>query len=157
MREWTNALAACAAAEAGNPRGAAVPKEKDPHLIAGAAGVAACMGADFVKVNPPKPEDGRSSAEALKESCVAAGRTGVICSGGTSQDGVAFLRALHDQIHIGGAVGNATGRNIHQRPLDEALRLCSAISAVTVGLKDVDFAVRVYRGEETWTTPQVQL
>ena len=41
------------------PRGKAVTAEKDPDLIAGAAGVALCLGADFVKVNPPKPEDGR--------------------------------------------------------------------------------------------------
>ena len=66
-----------------------------------------------------------------------------------------FLTQLHDQIHIGGACGNATGRNIHQRPLDEALRLCSAISAVTVGDRDVDFAIRVYQGEESWTAPTV--
>jgi len=137
------------------PRGSAVGKEKDPHLIAGAAGLAACMGADFTKVNPPKPEDGRSSSEALREACAAAGRTGVICSGGTSQDGVAFLTELHNQIHIGGAVGNATGRNIHQRPLDEATRLCSAISAITVGDCDVDFAVRVYQGTEVWSNPVV--
>jgi len=135
------------------PRGQAVAQEKDPHLIAGAAGLAACMGADFTKINPPKPTDGRTSAEALREACSAAGRTGVICSGGTSQDGVQFLTELHNQIHIGGAVGNATGRNIHQRPLDEAIRLSAAISAVTVGNTEVDFAVRVYQGEETWANP----
>ena len=45
------------------PRGKAVTAEKDPDLIAGAAGVALCLGADFVKVNPPKPEDGRTPAE----------------------------------------------------------------------------------------------
>ena len=50
------------------PRGKAVTAEKDPDLIAGAAGVALCLGADFVKVNPPKPEgdDTRTPAEALK-------------------------------------------------------------------------------------------
>ena len=135
------------------PRGNAVGKEKDPHLIAGAAGLAACMGADFTKINPPAPEDGRSSSEALREATAAAGRTGVICSGGTSQDAVVFLTELHNQIHVGGAVGNATGRNIHQRPLDEAVRLCSAISAITVGNCDVEFAVRVYQGEERWSNP----
>ncbi len=36
------------------PRGKAVLNEKDPHLIAGAAGVAAALGTDFVKVNYPK-------------------------------------------------------------------------------------------------------
>ena len=137
------------------PRGQAVGKEKTPHLIAGAAGLAACMGADFTKVNPPKPEDGRSSAESLREAVSAAGRTGVICSGGTSQDGVKFLTELHNQIHIGGAVGNATGRNIHQRPLGEAVRLSAAISAITVGDHDVDFAIRVYRGEESYSNPKI--
>ena len=44
------------------PRGKAVAAEKDPDLIAGAAGVALCLGADFVKVNPPKPEDGTPAA-----------------------------------------------------------------------------------------------
>jgi DhnA family fructose-bisphosphate aldolase class Ia len=139
------------------PRGAAVKVEKAPHLIAGAAGVAACMGADFTKVNPPSPTDGRTSAEALVEATQAGGRCGVICSGGTSQDAVSFLTKLHDQIHIGKAVGNATGRNIHQRDLDEAIRLCAAVSAVTVGDHDVDFAIKVYKGEETYKNPTVEL
>lgn len=38
------------------PRGTAVKDEKDPHLIAGATGVGACLGTDFVKVNYPKKE-----------------------------------------------------------------------------------------------------
>jgi len=37
-----------------SPGGKAVADEKDPHLIAGATGVAACLGSDFVKVNYPK-------------------------------------------------------------------------------------------------------
>ncbi len=139
------------------PRGEAVKEEKDPHLSAGAAGVAACMGADFTKVNPPKPTDGRGSAEALVEAVRAGGRCRVICSGGTSTSGEKFLKNLHDQIHIGGAAGNATGRNIHQRPLDEAIRLCAAVSAVTVGDHDVDFALKVYAGEETYANPTVEL
>ena len=36
------------------PRGQAVSDEKDPQLISGAAGVAACIGADFAKVNYPR-------------------------------------------------------------------------------------------------------
>ena len=34
------------------PRGKGVKDEKDSHLIAGAAGTAATLGTDFVKVNP---------------------------------------------------------------------------------------------------------
>ncbi|MDP2401094.1 MAG: aldolase, partial [Actinomycetota bacterium] len=65
------------------PRGKAVADEKDAHLIAGAAGVAVSIGADFVKVNPPKGTDAASSAELLKEASLAAGRTGLVCAGGS--------------------------------------------------------------------------
>lgn len=126
------------------PRGKAVKDEKDPHLIAGAAGVAACLGSDFVKVNYPKKE-GVDSAEALKEATLAAGRTKVVCAGGESDDVKLFLQKLHDQIHISGAAGNATGRNIHQKPLREAVRMCNAIYAVTVDNRSVEDAYKVYK------------
>lgn len=73
------------------PRGAAVKDEKDPHLIAGATGVGACLGTDFVKVNYPKKE-GAKSAEIFKEAVKAAGRTKVVCAGGTSDEAEAFLK-----------------------------------------------------------------
>ncbi|GAB4275897.1 MAG: aldolase [Coriobacteriia bacterium] len=130
------------------PRGKAVPDEKDPHLIAGAAGVAACLGADFVKVNPPKATDEKSSAELLKEASMAAGRTGLVCAGGSTVDAKTFLTQLWEQIHVGGAVGNATGRNIHQRDHDEAVRLTKAISAVTLADYDADQALAVFEGRE---------
>lgn len=130
------------------PRGKAVTAEKDPDLIAGAAGVALCLGADFVKVNPPKPEDGRTPAEALHVASDAAGRTGLVCAGGSTVDAKTFLTQLYDQIHIGGAVGNATGRNIHQRSLDEATRLTKAISAITLADYTVDQALEVFEGKK---------
>ncbi|MCX8006965.1 MAG: aldolase [Coriobacteriia bacterium] len=130
------------------PRGRAVPDEKDPHLIAGAAGTAVCLGADFVKVNPPKATEDKSSAELLKEASLASGRTGLVCAGGSTVAADVFLRQLWEQIHVGGARGNATGRNIHQRPLDEAVRLTKAISAVTLGDWSVEDAVAVFKGEK---------
>ena len=48
-----------------------------------------------------------------------------------------------DQINISGCRGNATGRNIHQKPLDEAVRLANAISAITIDGKSVEEAVKV--------------
>jgi len=129
------------------PRGKAVANEKDAHLIAGAAGAACCLGSDFVKCNPPKGDDVSTSAEKLKEACAAAGRTGLVCAGGSTVDAKTFLTQLYDQIHIGGAIGNATGRNIHQRPLEEAVRLTKAISAITLGDKSVDEALAVFNGE----------
>jgi DhnA family fructose-bisphosphate aldolase class Ia len=133
------------------PRGRAVKDEKDAHLIAGAAGTAVCLGADFVKVNPPKGNDTASSAELLKESAKAAGRTGLVCAGGSTVDATTFLTQLYDQIHTGGASGNATGRNIHQRGLDEAVRLTKAISAVTLADYTPDRALKVFNGEEDFS------
>ena len=130
------------------PRGKAVKAEKDPALIAGAAGVALCLGADFVKVNPPKPEDGSSPAEALKVATMASGRTGLVCAGGSTVAAETLLTQLYDQIHTGGAVGNATGRNIHQRSLDEAVRLTKAISAITLADYSVEDALDVFNGDE---------
>jgi len=133
------------------PRGKAVANEKDAHLIAGAAGVAVSLGADFVKVNPPKGDDAASSAEKLKEASMAAGRTGLVCAGGSTVDAKTFLTQLWEQIHVGGATGNATGRNIHQRELGEAVRLTKAISAITLADYDADRALRVFEGAEDFT------
>ena len=133
------------------PRGKAVADEKDAHLIAGAAGVALCLGADFVKVNPPKGSADATSAELLKEAALASGRTGLVCAGGSTVDPTTFLTQLHEQIHVGGARGNATGRNIHQRSLDEAVRLTKAISAITLADYDVERALAVFEGREDFS------
>ena len=137
------------------PRGKAVTNEKAADLIAGAAGVAACLGADFVKVNPPK-EEGKKSAELLKQASKAAGRTGLVCAGGSTVDAETFLTQLWEQIHVGGAAGNATGRNIHQRSLDEAVRLTRAISAVTFSDYDPQEALDVFKGIDPYTAPEAE-
>lgn len=125
------------------PRGKAVLEELDPHLVAGAAGVAAALGSDFAKVNYPV-KAGKSSAEILKEAVAAAGRTKVVCAGGASGDVETFFKTLYDQIHISGASGNATGRNIHQKPLKDAIKMCNAIYAITVENADVEAAWKIY-------------
>jgi fructose-bisphosphate aldolase / 6-deoxy-5-ketofructose 1-phosphate synthase len=127
------------------PRGKAVKEEKDPHLIAGAAGAAACLGTDFAKVNYPKKE-GAESKEIFKEAILAGGRTKVVCAGGGSESVDKFLGQLYDQIHVSGAAGNATGRNIHQKSLPEAIRMCNAVYAVTVEDASVEEAMKVYKG-----------
>jgi fructose-bisphosphate aldolase / 6-deoxy-5-ketofructose 1-phosphate synthase len=128
------------------PRGIAVKDEKDPHLIAGAAGVAATLGSDFVKVNYPEKAN-QDSPQKFREAVQAAGRTKVVCAGGGSTEARSFLQRLHDQIHISGAAGNATGRNIHQRPLEEAVRFCNAIYAITIENYSVDAAYKIYMGD----------
>ncbi|MCX6668201.1 MAG: aldolase, partial [Methanothrix sp.] len=106
----------------------------------------ASLGSDFVKVNYPQ-KAGCNSAEIFKEAVWAAGRTKVVCAGGESTDARFFLQRLHDQIHISGAAGNATGRNIHQRPLAEAVRLCNSIYAVTVENASTEEAWEIYQGD----------
>ncbi len=138
------------------PRGKAVAAEKDADLIAGAAGVALCLGSDFVKVNPPTPTEEATSAQLLKRASVAAGRCGVVCAGGSTVDPQTFLTQLYDQIHTGGADGNATGRNIHQRPLDEAVRLTKAISAITFADYDPQEALDVYKGIDDFTLEDIK-
>lgn len=128
------------------PRGKAVTEEKSPDIIAGAAGVAACLGTDFVKVNAPKKE-GANSAELLKIATQAAGRTKLVCAGGSSSEVEPFLKSLHEQLHVGGAMGNATGRNIHQKPLVEAVRFCNAIAAITIDGKSVEEAMKIYNSK----------
>lgn len=133
------------------PRGKAVMDETDAHLIAGAAGTALCLGADFVKVNPPKGDDSQSSAEKLVEASKASGRTGLVCAGGSTVAADVFLQQLWEQIHVGGAKGNATGRNIHQRSLAEAVRLTKAISAITLADWSAEDALAVFNGEKDFS------
>ena len=124
------------------PRGKAVKDEKDAHLIAGATGVAVSLGSDFVKINYPK-QKGKESKELLKEAIMSAGRTGVVCAGGSSTDVKVFLQRLRDQIDVG-ASGNATGRNIHQKGFKEAVAMCNAIYAITVENKSVEHAIKIH-------------
>ncbi|WP_414041861.1 aldolase [Acidithiobacillus sp. M4-SHS-6] len=125
------------------PRGKAVGiREQDPHLIAGAAGLVACLGGDFAKVNPPLDDQGSMDARLLGEAAAAAGRTQVICAGGSETDAESFLKRLHDQIHLGGTQGCATGRNVHQRSQADAIRFCQAIHAIVVHNQSVEEAVK---------------
>ena len=40
-----------------------------------------------------------------------------------------------------------TGRNLHQRPLDEAVRFCNAITSITAYDKSVEEAFKIYTGD----------
>ncbi|PKY10124.1 aldolase [Acidithiobacillus marinus] len=123
------------------PRGKAVGKrEQDSHMIAGAAGLVACLGADFAKVNPPLDDQGNMDAHLLGEAVAAAGRTQVICAGGSETDAKSFLQRLHEQIHLGGTQGCATGRNVHQRSQADAIGFCRAIHAMVVHNQSVEEA-----------------
>jgi fructose-bisphosphate aldolase / 6-deoxy-5-ketofructose 1-phosphate synthase len=125
------------------PRGKAVPHERHPDLIAGAAGVAVCLGADFVKLNAPDAPDSMKGAELLHRAVQAAGTTKIICSGGPSTSTEDFLQNLHNQIHVGGAMGAAVGRNIHQKSLKDAVKFCNTLAAVIFDNASVHDAKRL--------------
>jgi fructose-bisphosphate aldolase / 6-deoxy-5-ketofructose 1-phosphate synthase len=114
------------------PRGKAVKNERDGALIAGAAGVANSLNADFAKVNPPDADATNSSAQWLKVAQEAAGNTKLICSGGKTVAPEQFIKELREQLTVGGIFGTATGRNIHARPLKDAVEMTKAISAVVI-------------------------
>ncbi|MDA0716328.1 MAG: aldolase [archaeon] len=128
------------------PRGKAVTDEKDPQLISGAAGVAACIGADFAKVNYPRAWEGMTQPESFRVAVEAAGRTGIICSGGGSLPARDFLQRLHDQVNISGCRGAATGRNIHQKSIEEAVRMTAACHAIICAGASVDEAMAIFEG-----------
>ncbi len=112
------------------PRGKNI-KEEDIHTIAGGSGVAASLGADFVKVKYPyKLKDKKLAAENFREVTGAAGLTKVICVGSGKMPARELLEQLGRQIKISGTSGMAIGRNLHQRSLEEASRLASALGAM---------------------------
>ncbi|HIF91279.1 MAG TPA: aldolase [Candidatus Poseidoniales archaeon] len=128
------------------PRGKAVTDEMDPQLISGAAGVAACIGADFAKVNYPNSFDGMDRFESLRVAVEAAGRTGIICSGGGSLPARDFLERLWGQINVSKCSGAATGRNIHQKGTQEAVRMAAACDAIICRGASVDEALAIFEG-----------
>ncbi len=112
------------------PRGKNI-KEEDIHTIAGGAGVAACLDADFVKVKYPYgAKNNKLIAEKFKEVTEAAGRTKVICVGGDKRTNKEMVATTKEQISFGGTSGLAIGRNLHQRSLKDALVLANSLSTI---------------------------
>jgi len=125
------------------PRGPQVTDDQDPTLIAGAAGLGNVLGYDFVKVKPPHGTAGKTSAQHVHTAVTAAGNTGVICSGMSLQEPEDFLRTLAEQLEVGGTSGCATGRNIFQRSLPEAVAMTRAIAALVYQNASVEQAIGI--------------
>ena len=75
------------------PRGKHI-KSYSPEILAGSAGVANCLGADFVKLSIPRHADYDDLIPAVK----AAGNTKIVISGGEKIDEEAFLQDLKEQL-----------------------------------------------------------
>lgn len=129
--------------------------EKHPKTVLAAAAVLTVLSPDFGKINPcdPKklglapPDDPEANERALGEAVKMASPVGIICAGGSKQPPEKFLAQLKRQIDIAGVRGNATGRNIHERPLEEGIRMADAIAAVTLANATVEQAMAVLNGE----------
>jgi fructose-bisphosphate aldolase/6-deoxy-5-ketofructose 1-phosphate synthase len=132
-------------------RGKAVKDETNVHLLAGGAGVAVCLGADFVKISYDYAHPTTETAKKFREVVTAAGRSKVIPIGGSKMPEKKFLQQIHNQIHISGTSGLAVGRNIYQRPLDEAIRMADAIAAVALYDYSVEDAYKIFHGKSKLT------
>ncbi len=123
------------------PRGKNI-KEEDIHTISGGAGVAACLDTDFVKLKYPYgAKNNKITAEKYTEVTKAAGRTKVICVGGSMRLSKEMAATTRDQLEISNTHGLAIGRNLHQRPLTEAIKLASDLKSIIHGKKKSSFNI----------------
>lgn len=120
-------------------RGNIIRDETDAQKLAGAAGLAASLGADFVKLKMPHD----TSADSLQRIAYAAGNTGVIYAGGNLESIDTVLLNVHTQLQRG-ARGVAIGRNIFQRPTDEAAACIHAINALVHTNASLSEALNIY-------------
>lgn len=133
------------------PRGPKI-NEEDIQIIAGGAGVAGALNADFVKVKYPKPgKNPALSAKKFQAVIKAAGQTKVICAGGAQKDSKKFLAELNEQLNISGVAGLAVGRNLHQKSKAEAARLSRAIKALLFDQTSLSQAYRLYQEKDLKT------
>lgn len=117
------------------PRSKYIKNERDPYLLAGAAGVAAALGADVVKLHPPDMQALASEKKAVSSEKIiefivqAAGNTKVIIAGGEQRDPKSLLSQIeHDLSH--GTSGVAIGRNIFEHSLEDAVDLAQDIASL---------------------------
>jgi fructose-bisphosphate aldolase/6-deoxy-5-ketofructose 1-phosphate synthase len=123
------------------PRGNYVADERSIEMVAGAAGVASTLGADFAKINPPTASTSAEQANLLHIAVNAAGNTKLICAGGPRVDEKTFLQHVYNQIHNGQTWGNAIGRNIYQRSRAQAIAYTHALHALIFDNKTVNEAL----------------
>ena len=125
------------------PRGGNVSKSGETSLdiIAYAAHMAALLGANIIKVKPPKAGVDLDAAKGAYENvpqgtmheriehvmqAAFAGKRLVVFSGGEAKDTDGLLAEIKE-IARGGGSGSIVGRNSFQRPKQEAMELLSKI------------------------------
>jgi len=122
------------------PKGVNIKNENNVEIIAGAAGVAVSLGADFVKVKAPRPLTSKN----IQRIVQAAGYTKVIFAGGSSCLADQFFQDVAKQLSAG-AAGVAIGRNIHQRSVTEAKGWLRGLAAMVYEGKAAEQALRLIK------------
>ncbi|MBI4354911.1 MAG: fructose-bisphosphate aldolase [Candidatus Omnitrophica bacterium] len=115
------------------------------YAIDYAARVAQELGADVVKVNMPKVDEGRRNLypkpynelklglkEMVEQMVASAGRTFLIISGGSKRDDATLLAEVKTCLDAG-ATGIIFGRNMWQRPFGEGLKMAGQIAKLMQG------------------------
>ena len=90
----------------------------------------------------------KNTAESFKEVVLAAGRTKVICVGGGKQGAKELITQAYQQKHVSNCCGLAVGRNLHQRPLKEAILLATALALIINHEASLEDALDVYNGKK---------
>ena len=122
--------------------------EENIHIIAGAAGVAAILDADFTKLKYPyNTKNKKKTAQDYREVTLAAGRTKVICVGGEKKAAAEMFEELKNQLEISHTSGLAVGRNIHQRSLAEATNFSKALASIIFKNYDLKKAKEIYNSK----------
>lgn len=127
------------------PRGSAIKAkggQDTPYAIEYAARVACEVGADVVKINYPKVDAAGidkcpkpyntlqlTEDEAIHRAVKAAGRTLVVFSGGSKVSDADLLHKVRQGMDAG-ATGLIFGRNMWQRPMDEALSVSKQVCEI---------------------------
>lgn len=127
------------------PRGTYVNKRGGKNSLYNvdyAARVACELGADVVKINYPETEEAKrdqypapynelrlSELDAARKVVKSAGKSFVIFSGGSKVSEAQLVNQVRTGLQAG-AVGLIFGRNMWQRPMDEALRVTEQVHNV---------------------------
>jgi class I fructose-bisphosphate aldolase len=131
------------------PRGGKVTSETAFDIVAYAAHMAALMGANIIKVKPPKDDldladakkvyeeqgiDGSTLTKRIEHIMQVAfnGKRLVVFSGGDSTSTASFLDTVRE-IRDGGGSGSIVGRNAFRRPKAQALELLDEICKIYLG------------------------
>jgi fructose-bisphosphate aldolase / 6-deoxy-5-ketofructose 1-phosphate synthase len=115
------------------PRGSGVVHNADvTELLAGCVAVATSLGADIVKIKSPLLQSGAGNSEWIIPTLQSAGNTKIVCAGEQKTEPAQLFENIKHYLKEG-ISGMAIGRNIFDRPVDQAIDIANKISALIYG------------------------